>query len=270
MTWTGVTIPQLDDPDRSGATSVPTVFQSVDDSIGEVRAKFPLGASSDWITWDSSAPLGAPRLVAGNANSTNSWTPTDGSTNPNLGSTGSSTGRYTIMGGTVIMRATHIFSGSGVSGGTGPFRQSLPVAASTVNYLSTVRAPVGSTGLIYDDSVAQATFGLGPTVYRQIAMHAAETITNDVLGLLNTAGLPVGNFQGNYFWNSHTARRGTSGSHLDVTTITLQQLAEVVATITDDLAALLTNNVAVDVANGAPITFAANDRVNLIAWYEAA
>jgi hypothetical protein len=63
-----------------------------------------------------------------------SWTPTltAVSVNPNIGSTGTTVGRYLKIGRMVIFTATIESGGSGIAAGTGEYRINLPVNTSSV------------------------------------------------------------------------------------------------------------------------------------------
>ena len=63
------------------------------------------------------------------------WTPalTGSTTNPNLGSTGTSTGRYAQINKIVIGNANFTFNGVGITSGVGIFLCSLPITAKATN-----------------------------------------------------------------------------------------------------------------------------------------
>ena len=63
------------------------------------------------------------------------WTPalTASVTNPNLGSTGTSFGRYARINKTIFGNATFVFNGAGIAAGTGFYFCSLPITAQGAN-----------------------------------------------------------------------------------------------------------------------------------------
>lgn len=72
-------------------------------------------------------------------------------TNPNLGSTGTTEGYYVQLGKTVVVKARATFGGTGITNGSGNYRMSLPFAAKTDSGpLGTARMPAG--GYAYDAS----------------------------------------------------------------------------------------------------------------------
>lgn len=96
-----------------------------------------------------------------------SWTPQLESTgtSPNLGSTGEAVGTYTMVGGMCFAYARFLFSGSGISGGSGNFRGSLPFAVLQFN----------NGGL-----ESSATIGAGDTVGNGVARDNSDVGTNSV------------------------------------------------------------------------------------------
>lgn len=108
------------------------------------------------------------------------WTPTltaDGG-NPNIGSTGTATGRYTQIGKLVHAYGRIVFAGAGISGGTGEWEIALPVAASSNAFPG--NSTIYGTAILYDDSTA--TFQLA-AVY---ALDAGECRI-----ALNKVGAPL-------------------------------------------------------------------------------
>jgi hypothetical protein len=103
------------------------------------------------------------------------YTPTiTASTNPNLGSTGSITGKYQQIGRTVFGRITFSFGGTGISAGSGGYSFLLPVTAATSGFAC-------GSGVAQDDNTqARTTF----TVYMPT--------TTTVLGFYTAAsGFPT-------------------------------------------------------------------------------
>ena len=96
------------------------------------------------------------------------WTPvlTASVTNPNLGSTGSSVGRYTRINKLVIAQTNFTFGGTGVNAGSGIYKSSLPFTAQGSSWPSgTVFAIDVSTfasteNVLYLDSTTQV-LGIG-------------------------------------------------------------------------------------------------------------
>lgn len=99
-------------------------------------------------TWQDSpstaTPITATRLnnieamLASIANAGDAWTTytpalTASTSNPNLGTTGSITGRYIQVGKTVTGEARLSFGGSSISAGSGAYSVSIPVTASSSN-----------------------------------------------------------------------------------------------------------------------------------------
>jgi len=81
-----------------------------------------------------------------------SWTPvlTGSTTNPNLGTTGTSTGRYARINKIVIAQAAFTFNGAGIAAGAGFYKTSLPVTAQAA-------APASGTALAVDVSTFAST-----------------------------------------------------------------------------------------------------------------
>jgi len=81
-----------------------------------------------------------------------SWTPTltGSATNPNLGTTGTSTGRYARINKIVIAQAAFTFGGAGIAAGAGFYKTSLPVTAQA-------SAPASGTALAIDISTFAST-----------------------------------------------------------------------------------------------------------------
>ena len=81
-----------------------------------------------------------------------SWTPvlTGSTTNPNLGSTGTSIGRYARVNKIVIAQAQFAFGGTGIAAGTGFYKCSLPITAQAAN-------PASGTALAVDVSTFAST-----------------------------------------------------------------------------------------------------------------
>ena len=75
------------------------------------------------------------------------WTPvlTGSTTNPNLGSTGTATGRYARVNKIVIAQAQFVFNGAGIAAGSGFYKCSLPITAQAAN-------PANGTALAIDVS----------------------------------------------------------------------------------------------------------------------
>ena len=75
------------------------------------------------------------------------WTPvlTGSTTNPNLGSTGTATGRYARVNKIVIAQAQFVFNGAGIAAGSGFYKCSLPITAQAAN-------PANGTALAFDVS----------------------------------------------------------------------------------------------------------------------
>ena len=89
--------------------------------------------------------------------------------NPNLGATGSASGRWARFGRTITAEVIFLFSGAGVAAGTGDYRVQLPFTPFLGN-----NSPCLSGGYLYDGSAGDArlvsavisnTFGGVPTAY---------------------------------------------------------------------------------------------------------
>ena len=97
-----------------------------------------------------------------------SWTPvlTGSTTNPNLGSTGTSTGRYARVNKIVIAQAQFVFGGAGIAAGAGFYKCSLPVtaqgagAANGTSLAIDVSTFASTANVTYLDSTTQAV-GVG-------------------------------------------------------------------------------------------------------------
>ena len=75
------------------------------------------------------------------------WTPvlTGSTTNPNLGTTGTATGRYARVNKIVIAQAQFVFNGTGIAAGSGFYKCSLPLTAQA-------SGPANGTSLAIDVS----------------------------------------------------------------------------------------------------------------------
>lgn len=83
------------------------------------------------------------------------WTPvlTGGTTNPNLGSTGTSIGRYAQINKIVIAQAQFTFNGTGIAAGAGVYLCSLPITAQAAN-------PAAGTAVAIDVSTFASTMNV--------------------------------------------------------------------------------------------------------------
>ena len=108
------------------------------------------------------------------------WTPTltaDGG-NPNLGTTGTATGRYTQHGKTVHAYGRIAFGGTGVTAGSGEYEIALPVAASTDAFPP--QATVYGTAVLFDNSA---------TTFQVAAVYGLDA--NECRIALNKVGAPL-------------------------------------------------------------------------------
>jgi hypothetical protein len=114
-------------------------------------------------------------LVTGTGTSLGAWTSftstlTASTTNPNIGSTGTSSGHYCRIGKTIFFRVTIVFAGTGISAGSGYYRIGIPVTASGS------AGGVGSAWM-YDASAGARQLGtltLAATTYCEIILTGAS------------------------------------------------------------------------------------------------
>ena len=96
------------------------------------------------------------------------WTPvlTGSTTNPNLGSTGTATGRYARVNKIVIAQAQFVFNGAGIAAGSGFYKCSLPITAQAASSASGTALAIdvstfaSTANVTYLDSTTQAV-GVG-------------------------------------------------------------------------------------------------------------
>ena len=121
----------------SGSVATDAIFDAKGDLAAgtgaDTAAKVTVGANGTLLTADSAQSTGVKWDGAWT-----SWTPvlTGSGGNPNLGSTGTITGRYCRIGNTIIAHGQFTFGGSGISAGTGNYQIDLPVNAASTNTAS--------------------------------------------------------------------------------------------------------------------------------------
>jgi hypothetical protein len=105
---------------------------------------------------DSAGAVTSPYSAGGTDPTYASWTPTltaDGG-NPNIGSTGTATGRYTQHGDMVHAYGRILFAGAGVNAGSGVYEVALPVTAAA----SSGSSPTAlGSALLFDASTSTFT-----------------------------------------------------------------------------------------------------------------
>lgn len=210
-----------------------------------------------WKAWPT-----APKLVVNDACAANNWTPTTG-TNPTLGTGGATEGEVVELGETVVARCRIQFGTAATNAGSGAYRVSLPYPV--VDSWRAERAVLG-TGQLYNDTVAAATFGIGPTAYRGVNLHTAETLLDgSVSGIVLASNLALSGLQTPYTRTNHSDLRT-----MDENAITLPNLAHVVGTMQADLETMLSQNVGDNVGHAVPWAWGANFRLSLLMIYKRA
>ncbi len=112
--------------------------------------------------------------------------------NPNIGATGTITGRYTQRGNLVQGRAQVVFNGAGLAAGTGQYRISAPVeASSTIDAFGYGYFLDSSTGFVYHFRLSYIT---GTTFAMLYATQATltETVVSATLPAAPAAGDIIG------------------------------------------------------------------------------
>lgn len=117
----------------------------------------PTIISGDTITedWTIAVETAIEELQAGTLDEVAAYTPQiKGSTaNPNLGSTGSATGRYVIAGKLLVVEAAFVFNGTGIATGSGQATITLPDVVTPSSLSSHV--PAGMVSIV-DASAGQS------------------------------------------------------------------------------------------------------------------
>jgi hypothetical protein len=177
----------------SGMTEAASISASVDGTPGssnDMPGRIAFATTPD----GSGSPTERMRidsagLITGTGTSLGAWTSytptlTASTTNPNLGSTGSTTGAYCRIGKLVVFRVRISFGGTGVNAGSGYYRVALPVTGASVT-----GNPGNGSAWMYDASAGA----------RHIGVPAIETSVLEII-INGASGFPAVQHNSPWTW----------------------------------------------------------------------